>query len=107
MNLTPEEKEVGRENYYDAVASHDEYGDMDRRDFLRHAGSGLGGIALTALLAEQDLIAAGDTSPIRPEIRPEAPLAARAAHYAPKANQVTSTTSKLAQITTHLLITSL
>ena len=62
---------------------------LDRRSFLRHAGTGLGGIALTALLAEQGLLGADkDRSPIRPAIRPEDPLAARLPHSTPKARRV-------------------
>ncbi len=60
---------------------------LRRRDFLGHLGSGLGGIALYAVLAEQRLRAA-DHTPIRPAIRPEAPLAARPPHFAPKARRV-------------------
>jgi len=30
MNLTPEEKEIGRDNYYGAVNSYDQ---LNRRDF--------------------------------------------------------------------------
>lgn len=60
---------------------------LDRRSFLRDAGTGLGGIALLSLLADQRLLAAGK-SPIRPAIRPEAPTAARAPHYASRAKQV-------------------
>ena len=43
MNLTPEEKEVGRDNYYEAVGSCHAFGpDATRRDFLKTAiGSGL------------------------------------------------------------------
>src|SRR5213593_1571218 len=62
---------------------------LDRRSFLIHAGTGLGGIALTTLLAEQGLLAAEkDRSPIRPKISPENPLAARPPHFAPKAKRV-------------------
>ncbi len=61
---------------------------LDRRTFLRDAGTGLGGIALAALLAEQSLLAAADRSPIRPIIRPEAPLAARSSHFTPRARRV-------------------
>ncbi|MEE3369866.1 MAG: Gfo/Idh/MocA family oxidoreductase [Planctomycetota bacterium] len=48
-NLTPEEKAVGRDNYYEAVAAADAAGRFDRRDFLKGViasgavtGSGLG-----------------------------------------------------------------
>jgi hypothetical protein len=62
---------------------------LDRRSFLRHTGTGLGGIALTTLLAEQGLLAAEkDRSPIRPKISPENPLAARSPHFSPKAKRV-------------------
>ena len=62
---------------------------LDRRTFLQFAGTGLGGIALTALLAEQGLLAAEkDRSPLRPAIRPEAPLAARSPHFPAKAKRV-------------------
>ena len=61
---------------------------LDRRAFLRHAGMGLGGIALTSLLAEQGLLAGEDQSPIRPLVRPEAPLAARAPHFPARAKRV-------------------
>jgi hypothetical protein len=57
---------------------------LDRRSFLQHAGTGLGGIALLSLLAEQGLLA----EPIRPAIRPEAPLAPRPPHFTPKARRV-------------------
>jgi hypothetical protein len=60
---------------------------LDRRDFLSHLAGGLGGIAFLALLAEQRA-AAADRTPIRPTIRPEAPLAARPAHFAAKAKRV-------------------
>jgi hypothetical protein len=58
---------------------------LDRRGFLAHAGSGLAGVALASLLAEQDLLAAEPSSPL---IRPEAPLAARPPHFPPKAKRV-------------------
>lgn len=62
---------------------------LDRRRFLQLAGTGLGSIALTALLSEQGLLAATpDKSPIRPVIDPSNPLASRPAHYAPKAKRV-------------------
>ncbi|MBI3881447.1 MAG: DUF1501 domain-containing protein [Verrucomicrobia bacterium] len=59
---------------------------LSRRDFLQWGGTGLSGIALAALLAEQKLLAAG--KPIRPEIDPSHPYAARAAHLTPKAKRV-------------------
>ncbi|MBI2927744.1 MAG: DUF1501 domain-containing protein [Verrucomicrobia bacterium] len=60
---------------------------LNRRDFLRYGGTGLGGIALTALLAEQGLLAA-DKSPIRPKWSPERPHAPRPPHFKPKAKNV-------------------
>src|SRR5947199_1444152 len=60
---------------------------LDRRSFLRFGGTGLGGIALVSLLAEQGLLAA-EHDPIRPDIRPEAPLAPRPPHFTPKARRV-------------------
>jgi hypothetical protein len=60
---------------------------LNRRAFLRHAGTGLGGIALAALLAEQSARAEG-TAPLRPDIKPETPLAPRKPHFAPKAKRV-------------------
>lgn len=62
---------------------------LARRDFLGHAGNGLAGIALAGLLSRQGLMAESrDRSPIRPNIRPEAPLAARPPQFAAKANRV-------------------
>jgi hypothetical protein len=58
---------------------------LDRRHFLHHLGSGLGGIALWSLLSEQGF---AEAKPWRPEIRPEAPLAPRPAHFAAKAKRV-------------------
>jgi hypothetical protein len=60
----------------------------DRRAFLRDAGTGLGGVALAALLAEQGLLASDAKSPLRPDIKPESPLAPRKAHFAPRAKRV-------------------
>ncbi len=60
---------------------------LDRRSFLGHAATGLSGIALTALLAEQRLLAA-DKKPLRPVIQPEAPLAPRPPHFPAKAKRV-------------------
>src|SRR4051794_35880565 len=55
---------------------------LDRRDFLARGGTGLAGVALTALLAEQGLLA--DT----PAIRADAPLSLRPPHFAAKAKRV-------------------
>src|SRR5437762_4551820 len=60
---------------------------LNRRSFLQFAGTGLGGIALTALLAEQGLLAS-DKPPIRPTINPSNPLAPRAPHFPPRAKRV-------------------
>jgi hypothetical protein len=59
---------------------------LDRRHFLGHLGSGLGGIALLHLLAEEGRSAGA--KPIRPQYRPEAPLAMRAPHFPAKARRV-------------------
>ncbi len=59
---------------------------LDRRGFLVHAGTGLAGIALMSLLAEEGLLAAEPKW--SPSIRPEAPLAARPPHFAAKAKRV-------------------
>jgi hypothetical protein len=59
---------------------------LDRRHFLGHLGSGLSGVALLSLLAEQG--AASERGPLRPAIRPEAPLAARPSHFPARAKRV-------------------
>src|SRR5688500_8697636 len=59
---------------------------LNRRAFLRFAGSGLGGIALTALLAEQRLLAAEQAGPLR--WSPDRPLAPRSPHFTPRAKNV-------------------
>jgi hypothetical protein len=60
---------------------------LNRRYFLRFGGTGLGGIALTALLAEHRLLAA-DKTPIRPQWTPDRPTAPRPPHFTPKAKNV-------------------
>ncbi len=55
---------------------------LSRRDFLRWGGTGLGGIALSSLLAEEG------KSPIRPVIDPSHPYAPRAPHFPPRAKRV-------------------
>jgi hypothetical protein len=57
---------------------------LDRRGFLAHAGSGLAGVALTSLLAEQKLLAAN--SPVA--YAPGSPLAPRPPHFPAKAKRV-------------------
>jgi hypothetical protein len=59
---------------------------FDRRHFLGHASTGLSAIALVSLLAEQKLLA--DTTPLRPTIDPNAPLAPRKPHFVPKAKRI-------------------
>ncbi len=65
---------------------------LDRRRFLQSAAGGIGGVALACLLGNDRLLGAEATraggGPIRPVIRPEAPLAARAPHATPRAKQV-------------------
>ena len=63
---------------------------LSRRNFLAHTGTGLGGIALASLLAQDGLLAAdaSDKSPIRPTIDPAKPYAARAPHFEGKAKNV-------------------
>lgn len=60
---------------------------LNRRDFLRQGGTGLGGIALLSLLAGERLLA-DSKSPIRPSWSPEQPNAPRRPHFAPKARNV-------------------
>lgn len=60
---------------------------LDRRSFLQHGGTGLGGVALAALLAEQGLLAA-ERGPIRPVVDPARPLAARKPPFPAKASRV-------------------
>lgn len=56
------------------------YLNINRRNFITHAGSGLGSIALASLLHASE--------PIRPQWKPERPTAPREPHFAPKAKQV-------------------
>src|SRR3712207_4695451 len=71
----------------DLVLSHAGRHLLNRRQFLRYAGSGLGGIALTTLLAEQRLLAA-ERTPIRPAINSARPFAPRQPHFTPRAKRV-------------------
>jgi hypothetical protein len=61
---------------------------LDRRNFLAHAAGGMSGIALAHLLAQEGLLLARETTPIRPVIEPAAPLQARATHFPAKARRV-------------------
>lgn len=58
---------------------------LNRRNFLRFGGTGLSSVALTALLAEQRLLA---KNPIRPEWNPEHPFAPRQPHFRPSAKNI-------------------
>ncbi|MEZ6039295.1 MAG: DUF1501 domain-containing protein [Planctomycetaceae bacterium] len=71
---------------------------LNRRRFLSDSATGLSHIALASLFAQQGLLKASDESgpttsisgksPIRPEISPDNPFAARAPHFAAKAKRV-------------------
>lgn len=62
---------------------------LDRRQFLAHTGTGLGAIALTALLGGDRLLASpAGAGPIRPAINPANPHAPRRAHFPPAAKRV-------------------
>jgi hypothetical protein len=60
---------------------------LNRRNFLSHSATGLGSIALASLLEEQRLLA-DETAPIRPQINPGQPFAARDSHHAAAAKNV-------------------
>lgn len=59
---------------------------LDRRNFLRWGGTGLSGIALSALLNDHRLLAS--ETPIRPQIDPAKPYLSRIPHFTPKAKRV-------------------
>ncbi len=59
---------------------------LNRRHFLKHSGKGLGGIALTSLLARDGLLAVD--KPIRPNIESAKPFLARNPHFSPAAKNV-------------------
>jgi len=62
---------------------------LDRRHFLSQATGALGSVALASLLADDRWCRADESGgPIRPTILPQAPLRARAPHFAPKAKRV-------------------
>ncbi|HBU58364.1 MAG TPA: DUF1501 domain-containing protein [Verrucomicrobiales bacterium] len=59
---------------------------LNRRNFLQHTSQGLGGIAMASLLAREGLL--GANNPIKPNINPTKPFAARDSHFKAKANNV-------------------
>ncbi|MGC3971379.1 MAG: DUF1501 domain-containing protein [Pirellulales bacterium] len=59
---------------------------LTRRNFFGQAATGLSGIAMASMLADE--ARAAKHKPLRPTIRPEAPLAARTPHFQPRAKQV-------------------
>lgn len=63
---------------------------LNRRRFLGEAGTGLGAIALTALLGRDGMLGANVSGkePVRPEIEPARPYAPRRAHFQPRAKNV-------------------
>ena len=62
---------------------------LDRRGFLAHMATGMGGIALGALLAEDGLLAAdGPQAPRDQASTPTGPLAPRPPHFPAKARRV-------------------
>ena len=60
---------------------------LDRRNFLGRAGLSTAGIALTGLLQAEGLLAE-EKSPIRPNIKPANPYAARSPHFEVAAKKV-------------------
>lgn len=62
---------------------------LARRDFMFDAATGMSGLALAALLAQDGRLRADESkSPVRPVVRPDAPLAPRASQFTPKASRV-------------------
>ena len=62
---------------------------LDRRGFLGHMASGMGGIALSALLAERGLLAAdGDAKDGVASTRPVNPMAPKPPHFPGRAKRV-------------------
>lgn len=62
---------------------------LARRDFMFDAATGIGGLALASLLAgDGRLLADESKGPVRPTVRPDAPLARRASQHLPKASRV-------------------
>ena len=69
---------------------------LDRRRFLADSATGLGAVALTQLLSADGLLggdglvreSAPGKIPIRPDVNPANPHAAREPHFRPRAKQV-------------------
>jgi Protein of unknown function (DUF1501) len=62
---------------------------LDRRGFLGHMASGMGGVALSAMLAEQGLLAAdGDATNARSAPQPVNPMAPKPPHFPGRAKRV-------------------
>ena len=61
---------------------------LDRRHFLSHTLTGLGGIALAQLLSREQARGDSAKAPIRPDINPANPNAARQPHFPPRAKNV-------------------
>ncbi|MFO0928459.1 MAG: DUF1501 domain-containing protein [Gemmataceae bacterium] len=61
---------------------------LDRRAFLAHGGTGLGGVALAALLAADGALGSDRAGPVRPAIDPARPFAPRPPHFTAKAKRV-------------------
>src|SRR5579883_1870001 len=59
---------------------------LRRRDFLNYTRTGLGSLALASLLQDEGALA--NDNPIRPQIRPEAPLAPRPPHFPARVRRV-------------------
>ncbi len=60
---------------------------LNRRGFLSRTATGLSGIALSHLLGQEQALA-GPARPIRPDINPANPNAARRSHHKPRAKNV-------------------
>ena len=61
---------------------------LSRRHFLSQTATGLSSIALTHMLGLDRALADSSKSPIRPEINPANPNAARKSHFEPRAKNV-------------------
>lgn len=61
---------------------------LDRRSFLSQTGLAMGGLSLAQLIASDDPNSFSGKAPIRPDIDPENPYAARKTHHPAAAQQV-------------------